>query len=129
MYRIFSVLLVSLLAYIPLTALAGNADMTQSSYMLNLAPMDPLGSSHSSNIGSGVWVLATILGRIADLLLFTIPIIAVFSFLVAGYFYIFSAWDSEKTGRAKTIIKWNIIAMLIGFLSYAIISLIARIFS
>ncbi|MFZ2255822.1 MAG: hypothetical protein WAW59_08140 [Patescibacteria group bacterium] len=44
----------------------------------------------------GVEVLKVLLGRIADILLFTIPVIAAISFLIAGYFYIFSAGDSEK---------------------------------
>jgi len=58
------------------------------------------------------------LQNFSEFLLFTIPIIAAISFLVAGYFYIFSAGDSEKTSKAKTIIKWNIIAMLVAFFSY-----------
>jgi hypothetical protein len=74
-------------------------------------------------------VLVVLLKSISDILLFTIPIIAAVSLLVAGYFYIFSAGDSEKVGRAKTIIKWNIIAILVAFLSYGIIRLIASFFA
>lgn len=70
-----------------------------------------------------------LLGNIADVLLFIVPVIAAISLLVAGYFYIFSAGDSEKTTKAKTIIKWNIIAMIIAFLSYGIVNLIAQFFN
>jgi hypothetical protein len=65
---------------------------------------------------------------LADLLLFIIPIIDAISFLAAGYFYIFSAGDSEKVGRAKTIIKWNIVAIFVALFSYGIITLIASLF-
>jgi VIT1/CCC1 family predicted Fe2+/Mn2+ transporter len=50
------------------------------------------------------------------------------SLLVAGYYYIFSAGDSEKANKAKTIIKWNIIAILVAFLSYGIVSIVASFF-
>jgi hypothetical protein len=56
-------------------------------------------------------------------------VIAVISLLVAGYFYIFSAGDSEKTTKAKTIIKWNIIAFFVAFLSYGIVQIIAKLFT
>jgi hypothetical protein len=70
-----------------------------------------------------------ILGNITDVLLFMIPIIAAVSILIAGYFYIFSAGDSQKTDRAKTIIKWNIVAMLVAFLSYGIVRIVASFFT
>ena len=71
----------------------------------------------------------TLLGNITDILLFMIPIFAAVSFVIAGYFYIFSAGDSEKAGRAKTIIKWNIVAILIAFLSYGIVKIVASFFN
>lgn len=49
--------------------------------------------------------------------------------MIAGYFYIFSAGDSEKAWRAKTIIKWNIVAILVAFLSYGIVSIVASFFN
>jgi hypothetical protein len=58
-----------------------------------------------------------------------IPVIAIISVLIAGYFYIFSAGDSEKAGRAKTIIKWNILAIGIALMSWSIIKIIASFFS
>jgi hypothetical protein len=57
-----------------------------------------------------------------------IPIFAAVSLMIAGYFYIFSAGDSEKAGRAKTIIKWNIVAMCVSFLSYTIVQIMASFF-
>jgi Type IV secretion system pilin len=65
---------------------------------------------------------------VTDILLFTIPLIAAVSLLIAGYLYIFSAGDSEKATKAKTIIKWNVIAILVAFLSYGIVSIVASFF-
>lgn len=58
-----------------------------------------------------------------------IPVIAIISVLIAGYFYIFSAGDVEKTDQAKKIIKWNIIAIIIALMSWSIIKIIASFFS
>ncbi len=93
--------------------------------------MDPLNWSHSSGgvPTGGIGSFVTLLGNITDILLFMIPIFAAVSFVIAGYFYIFSAGDSEKAGRAKTIIKWNIVAMLIAFLSYGIVKIVASFFN
>jgi hypothetical protein len=53
------------------------------------------------------------------------PVIAVISLIFAGYFYILSSGDSEKATKAKTIIKWNIVAILVALFSYVIINMIA----
>ncbi len=99
-------------------------------FTVNLAAMDPLGGSHAggSPMG-GVNAFTTLLGSITDILLFMIPIFAAVSLMIAGYFYIFSAGDSEKAWRAKTIIKWNIVAILVAFLSYGIVRIVASFFS
>jgi len=41
-------------------------------------------------------VLEILLRNLAELMLFIVPFIAAVSLIVAGYFYIFSAGDSEK---------------------------------
>lgn len=88
--------------------------------------MDPLGNT--STIAPGIWSFAKILWNVTNILLILIPIIAGISFLIAGYFYIFSAGDSEKAWRAKTIIKWNIVALFVAFLSYGIVTTVASFF-
>lgn len=108
---------------------SNEGNITQSDFKIDIGCMDPVAWDTQIEWTWGVGVLVTFLGNMADLLLFTIPIIAVVSFLVAGYFYIFSAGDSEKVGRAKTIIKWNIIAIVVALLSYGIIKLIASLFT
>ena len=97
--------------------------------MVDLNKMDPLGESRTTWGASGIGAFTSILGKVTDILLFMIPIFAAVSLMIAGYFYIFSAGDSEKAGRAKTIIKWNIVAILVAFLSYGIVRIVASFFS
>ncbi len=92
--------------------------------------MDPLRGDHTGGTSErGVWAFSYILGKITDILLFAIPMLAGISLLIAGYIYIFSAGDSEKATKAKMIIKWNIVALFVGFLSYGIVSIVASFFN
>jgi hypothetical protein len=98
-------------------------------YQLSLWDIDPLGVDHSIPTSGWKGALLFVLQNFSEFLLFMIPIIAAVSLLIAGYFYIFSAGDSEKTSKAKTIIKWNIIAMLVAFFSYWLVQIIVKLFS
>ncbi len=105
-------------------------DLTSSKYTIKLKDINPVATSQESGgtvSESGKWIVTSLLGKISKLLLFLIPIIAAISFIVAGYYYILSSGDSEKASQAKTIIKWNIVAITIALFSYAIIKLIASI--
>lgn len=102
-----------------------SSNFTETSFTVNVAALNPMWGWSTP---PGVWALELLLNNVADVILFMIPILAGISFLIAGYFYIFSAGDSEKVWKAKTIIKWNIIAMIIAFLSWAIINIIASFF-
>lgn len=104
-----------------------NDDLTSQGYTISLDRMDPLGGS--SNAVGGVSALTKLMGSVSNILLFLIALIAGISFIVAGYFYIFSAGDSEKASRAKTIIKWNIVAIVVAFLSYQIVAIVASFFN
>lgn len=105
-------------------------NVTSTDFFVDLANMDPLGNSHGGWAwGVGIDAFKGILENITNILLFMIPIIAAVSLLIAGYFYIFSAWDSEKASKAKMIIKWNIVAILVAFFSYTIIAIIASFFN
>lgn len=113
-----------------LSTYADSTDVNSSNFTIDLYTMDPLKGSHAQ----GSWVggidsFKEILASITDVLLFIIPTLAVVSFLVAGYFYIFSWGDSEKAGRAKTIIKWNIVAIFVALLSYGIVNIVASFFN
>lgn len=112
------------------TSVFADNDVKSQKFTVDLATMDPLGSSHNGGVPiGGVGALTSVLGKVTDILLFMIPIFAAVSLMIAGYFYIFSAGDSEKAWRAKTIIKWNIVAIFVAFLSYGIVRIVASFFS
>lgn len=100
-------------------------DFSTTNFTVDIAKMNPLGWSTPP---PGIDAFAQLIASISNVLLFMVPIIAAVSFLVAGYFYIFSAGDSEKAGKAKSIIKWNIIAIIIAFLSWWIVNIVASFF-
>ncbi len=104
-------------------------DVTSQSFMVSLSNMDPLGAWRTTWGAQWIEAFTSVLSKVTDILLFMIPIFAAVSVMIAGYFYIFSAGDSEKAGRAKTIIKWNIVAILVAFLSYGIVRIVASFFS
>jgi hypothetical protein len=137
MWKILSIIL---LVFLPLAWVFAANDMTSPDFTIQLNPMDPLSASHGSgdpSVGpaqgpsgfSGKWALIIILEKVSNLLLMLVPILAVLSLLIAGYYYIFSAWDSEKAWQAKNIIKWNLIAIIVAFMSFSIIQLIASLLS
>lgn len=101
-------------------------NFSSTDFTVDLSSMNPLWSSASPEPGAGA--LYSLIWNITDLILFLIPILAAISLLIAGYFYIFSAGDSEKAGKAKTIIKWNIVAIFVAFLSYGIIKMVTSFF-
>ena len=109
---------------------SGNPDdITSQSFMLKLNKMDPLGEWRTTWGAQWIGAFTKLLGNVTDILLFMIPIFAAVSLMIAGYFYIFSAGASEKAEKAKTIIKWNIVAILVAFLSYGIVRIVASFFS
>ena len=101
----------------------GVDDITCPGFKINLINIDPVGTGNS--IIGGTAAATSLLWKIASLLLFIIPIIAGISMIIAGYYYILSSGDSEKAIQAKTIIKWNLVAILVALFSYTIISLAA----
>lgn len=128
--RIFFLILAFSLSFSGVFAQCSNeSTIDKANFRLDVGCMGPVPSGPSADVSGGIPILTAFLGRFADLLLFLIPIMAAVSFLIAGYYYIFSAGNSEKVGRAKTIIKWNIVAMTVALLSYGIVRLIAQFFS
>jgi hypothetical protein len=107
---------------------ADDGNITNTDYTIHLSNMNPV--NQSGNNASGVswkWALLELLQGVSDFLLIMVPILAAISGLIAGYYYIFSSGDSEKSGLAKRIIQYNIMAIFIAFFSYGIIQFIALI--
>lgn len=98
--------------------------LADKSLKIDVSSLDPLNRSDSSNV-SGVGAFRAILESFSNFLLILVPIIAAVALIIAGYFYIFSGADQDNVNKAKTIIKWNLFALLVAFLSGGIIRIIA----
>lgn len=94
--------------------------------MVTLSNLDPIPRDSAQ---STTWKdsLKRIFETVSNIMLALIPMIAAICILVAGYFYIFSYSDDENVSRAKKIIKYNLIAMLVAFFSYAIMKAVLQI--
>lgn len=64
-----------------------------------------------------------LLHNISYLLLIIVPSLAVMFIVVWGIKIILAWWDSSKVWQWKTIINFNIIAVVISLLSYSIVQL------
>lgn len=58
-----------------------------------------------------------------------IPILAGVSLIIAGYFFIFSGGEGDKVTKGKNIITFNLIAIIVAFMSWGIIYLIGTFFT
>ncbi len=61
---------------------------------------------------------------LTNIIFITLLSISVAAIIVAGFFYVSSNGDSEKTKRAKDIIFWTIVGVGLAAFSYAIISML-----
>lgn len=104
-------------------------NLTSSDFTINTNELNPVASPSNSSTYSGEEAFVVILKNVSDILLFAIPMLAGIAFIIAGYFFIFSWGDSEKISKGKTIIKWNLVALFVAFFSYALVKIIAQIFS
>ncbi len=52
--------------------------------------------------------------------------VSVGAIIVAGILYVFSMGDSEQTKKAKDIIAWTIVGVIIAALSYTIVSILVN---
>lgn len=114
-----------------INALAAPTDennLTSTGFKIDLGAIDPINDrSNQWSVPKGKEAFMSILKILSNALLSFIPLIAAVSFIIAGYFYILSFSDTEKIQSAKNIIKYNIIAIFVAFLSWGIIQLIVNI--
>ena len=105
---------------------ATTTDITDPGFLIDLSQIDPVNQG-AAPITGGSSAITMLLKKIGDFLLFLVPVIAGVALIVAGYFYILSSGDTEKASRAKNIMKWNAIGIVLALSSYAIIAIIASI--
>lgn len=107
-------------------ALEAVLDMTSSGFRIPVEMLNPVGGGN--NVPGGIGAIKEVLRNIANILLFLLPILGGVLIILAGYYYIFSWGDSERTSTAKKILKYNLIALTVGFLSYSLVNIIASFF-
>jgi len=103
-----------------------NSDLTSDGYRVDVGRLSPI---KTTNAGGGESAFLFILKNLADILLVTIPVLAAIAVIIAGYLYIFSGGDHDRVSKAKTIIKWNLIALLVALLSFTLVNIIASFFN
>lgn len=69
------------------------------------------------------WVLDFVWNLVSELIKY-VAVVAVFSLIIAGFMYIFSAWDDTKAKNARKWIFWSLVAVFISITWYLIINLI-----
>lgn len=96
-------------------------DFTKTDFMINVGDLSPSETKYSD---WPKWNINNLLSKISQILLVLIPALAVLFMVVWWIKMITAGWDSSKVSSAKNIITYNIIAVVIALLSYAIIQLI-----
>lgn len=56
-----------------------------------------------------------------------VAVLAVISIIVSWFFYIFSWWDEAKTKKAKSMIIWSLLWVIISMSAWGIINLVNKI--
>jgi Type IV secretion system pilin len=127
MNKLFNIIFIAIFWGIFSSVVFGDQNViSDKDFMISLWDLDPVNPT-GTDVPRWTRAITMLLEKIANFLLFIIPIVAGVSLIIAGYFYILSWGDSEKATKAKTIIKWNAIAIVIALTSYAIIATIASI--
>lgn len=78
------------------------------------------GCSNNSSVWNGWEFIAELISQ-AILYLSAIAVIAL---ILSGMMYIFSAWEDEKTKKAKTWIIWSLVGVFISIAAWGIINLL-----
>jgi len=80
--------------------------------------MDPSNPSLTQNIG--IQFIASVIWEIIQF----IAVIAVIALIISGIMYLISAWEEEKTKKAKTWIIWSLVWVFLSISAWWIINII-----
>ena len=125
-----SFILIGFIFYsIQIFAAESSYNLTDNDFTISVSDISPIYQSGEAQKVSGKWAFQVIIRNISDILLMSIPLFAGVAVIIAGYFYIFSGGDAERVSKGKTILKWNLVAILVAFLSFSLVNIIATFFS
>lgn len=108
---------------------ASQSDFTSEQFRVDTSKMSVIQSTSSDKWPEWFAAFERILNAISELLLMLIPILAGVSLIIAGYFFIFSGGEGDKVTKGKNIITFNLIAIIVAFMSWGIIYLIGTFFT
>src|SRR5690606_31548371 len=63
-----------------------------------------------------------LIGTLVDVLLFIVGALAVIMIVVSGIFYIISGGDAGKVARAKNMLLYSIIGLVVAFIAFALVN-------
>lgn len=106
------------------------SDFTSSGFTIKLNTIDPIrnDANVSADGTQGIGGFRTIMKYVSNFLLTMIPLLAGVSIIIAGYYFIFSGGEGDRVSKGKNIIKFNIIAIIVAFMSWSIIYMISAFF-
>lgn len=114
-------------AFLPLLPIAradvaSDQDMTKTDFKFNVNDLSPGQDKYADGAKVN---LKTILSKVGTTLLIVIPMLAVLFMVIGGIMMATAHTDSGQFGKGKTVIQFNIIALVLSLLSYSIIQLVA----
>lgn len=129
-FIIFFAILAFFFVFFAENAFAQSSDFTSSGFTINLSSIDPIrnDANVSPNGAKGIDGFKTIMKYVSNFLLTMIPLLAGVSIIIAGYYFIFSGGEGDRVSKGKNIIKFNIIAIIVAFMSWSIIYMISTFF-
>lgn len=101
-------------------ATPAGSELTKNTFKFNPNSISPTTTEYSAGTGN----IKTFLNKVANILLIVVSTGAVLSIVIGGFYMAVSGGDSEKANKGKIIITYNIIAICIALLSYAIIQFV-----
>lgn len=99
---------------------SAGSELTKNTFKFNPNSISPTTTEYSAGTGN----IKTFLNKVANILLIVVSTGAVLSIVIGGFYMAVSGGDSEKANKGKIIITYNIIAICIALLSYAIIQFV-----
>ncbi len=90
-----------------------------------LAQADPTGIRSEKIIDFSVYDLVYTLETLANWLLAIIGIVAVIMILYGAFLYIVAAGDEDKVKKAKNVIIYGLVGVVVAILAFAIVSFVA----
>lgn len=68
--------------------------------------------------------LISIVGTVIEVLSYAVGIVSVLVIVIAGFMYVTANGDANQIARAKTVIQYAIVAIIVALSAFAIVSFV-----